>query len=759
MAVPPVPARPPGNRIVPNPPPGGPALAPPPPSGNPTPGSIVTPPPYALPGADTTDSPQQGPQPLQPGTDLYDWHTINTALQNAGLNNWQIAGSTHSPVQQGQWVKDPGYEPLNTPQQNADAGHPDPFTYQANPNGYVIGVTNPATGQMLKLTLSRQGDPSTGYGWTVTGREDQGKLDKTQPGYTGVQRLPFPDGHEELWGTNSNTGAFEKMPGAPDTLGTLKGWNDIRQIEQNGQMVWVGTNPQGQPLQPIPGAPSINTAKYVPGSVKQVTKTVDGVTKQVYVGQNSQTQNWEDIPELGSENAPIKTTTVAGAVYKDNPNAGKPGEPDFVRVSGIATPNNGDRQWADAGGGYVKRQVYQNGAWGDVGPDDPEGVQRPVSPTAIAAQGALKPKGTKYMLPLPGSPDTLVEVTADGNGGYTYEPGPNGEPPKTMRIPGIAQPTTVSGAGTDEFLPARRDPITNQLLPAEKNPNWQTTGPADRVRQLREIAIQKQQEIHQQVQAGSLTDDQADQQFNTWWDGSIQPALEEVKQAQQQKQIDTQLKVTQDQRAQDQQRNADYTTALQAGSNAVEAQKALLPYMVGPGFGAALNNIQSAYASGTKPGNIDLGSAVTFQLPDMQALATQATNQALAHLSPTASQNMNQQTGAQAQPGLPQQIPNYDYTQSMQQSQYRPSGGGATTTVSPDGTVHVQQAQQPGQTAPPPPPAASPLPGQNYGPSTGYTGGVLPINQPLGQPAIPANAGMLPFQNTLSAAMAPYQLS
>ena len=79
---------------------------------------------------------------------------------------------------------------------------------------YVIGVVNPATGQMLKLTMGRQTDPSGNYGFTILDRQDQGKLDTANPGHKDLERLPFQDGHQEIWGVNTQTGAFEKVPTA-----------------------------------------------------------------------------------------------------------------------------------------------------------------------------------------------------------------------------------------------------------------------------------------------------------------------------------------------------------------------------------------------------------------------------------------------------------------------------------------------------------------------------------------------------------------
>jgi hypothetical protein len=621
--------------------------------------------------------------PPTPGSDLYDWQTVNTALRAAGLDGWQIAGGSHQPVNQGKWIKNPDL--LGVPA--ADEGKPQ-FIWQDDPNNYVIGVVNPQTNQMLKLTMGRQGDAASGYSYTITDRSPQGTIDTKQGGYTGIQREQFNDGHEELWGTNSATGAFEKMPNQPQGLGTTpKGWNDIKQVDDgSGHLIWVGTDPSGKPMQPVPGAPPpINTAKYVPGSVKQINRG----GKLVYVGTNAQTQAIEDIPEYGTENAPSQTTTVGGAIYKPNPNAGQPGQPDLIRVTGVASPNEGDTQWTDAGGGFAKQQVFSNGAWHD----DPGVDQKAVNPNTQRAEGAIKPKGEKYWLPHPSAPDKLIEVTADGNGGFTYETGPNGEPPRVMTVPGIAQPTTVTGAGTDEFLPSRRDPNGN-LLPPEKNPNWSPSNVGDRVRQLQQTAQQKQQDLHAQVVSGAITEADADKQFNTWWDSSIEPAKAEIAQAQQQKQTELEQKASEQQRL-------NLATAQQSGQNAVEAYKAQLPNMVGPGFGKAFGQLADAWTTGKPATGIDWSSALTYQMPDLNQLAQQVTNQALAHLSPTAAQNMNDTHGTQASPALGQQQQPYDYTQSLQRSTYQP---GATTTIAPDGTVTINH-QAPAQAA-----AAAPAP-------------------------------------------------
>lgn len=562
--------------------------------------------------------PKQGPQPVDPygnpGSDLYDWYAINDALKASkmGDGSWNIAGSSHQPVAAAQQVANPAYNKLLSDEENAANGQT-PFITKPG-NDYTIGVVNQNTGQIYKVHLSKSApDPSGKYSYAIQGLDDQGKLDTTaQPGYKDIQQLPLNNGSKELWGTNTKTGAFEKMPGSPPNLGALVGWNDIKQIDDGqGHQVWVGTSPDGKPMQPIPGAPTINTGKYVPGSVKQVTKN----GKQVYVGQNTQTQQWEDIPELGSEPVKQTTTTVGKNVYTTDPNG------NLILAQAVAQPKENDDQWVDAGTGYAKHQVFKNGDWHD----DLDTPQKAVNPETQRAANALPAKGEKVWIPLTGSPDTLIQVTANGNGGYTYDLGPNGEPPATKRIPGIAQPTTVSpGAAGDEYLPQRRDPITQQLLPPEKNLNWQPTSPADRVRQLTQQATQKQQDLHQQVLAGNLSETEADKQFNQYWDQNIEPAKQELQLAQQYK--------TQDENRQNLTvAQATVSPILQAQSNEIQ---------VGPGFGDLFGKIASATGQGKFVGPIsgqEMTNALVYQTPNYADQAEQITARALAHISPHAA--------------------------------------------------------------------------------------------------------------------------
>jgi hypothetical protein len=88
---------------------------------------------------------------------------------------------------------------------------------------------------------------------------------------------------------------------------------------------------------------------------------------------------------------------------------------------------------------------------------------------------------------------------------------------------------------------------------------------------------------------------------------------------------------------------------------------------------------------------------------------------------------MSQTAGVQAQPGLPTQAPNYDYTQALQRNRYQLPG--ATTTVAPDGTVTVNHGTQT-QQAPPPPPPPPPVAQQTFPGLAQGTGpyGLLPYS-------------------------------
>lgn len=231
---------------------------------------------------------------------------------------------------------------------------------------------------------------------------------------------------------------------------------------------------------------------------------------------------------------------------------------------------------------------------------------------------------------------------------------------------------------------------------------------AARVGSLQQAARAKSDQLQQQYQAGTITKDQRDAQFGDWWNANVESQRATLQTAQQQT-------TAEEQRKQQEQQRLNFATAQTAGQNAVQAYQATLPNRVGPGFGAALNSILNSFSTGKAPPQLDYSSAVTYQMPDLNQLAEQATAQALAHISPTAAG-----IAGQAMP----QTPQLDLSSALDRTSYAP-----TVTVSPTGAVTVQHAAPAAvQTRPAPSPNWGPPPGQNYPASVAYTGGIAPPN-------------------------------
>jgi hypothetical protein len=254
-------------------------------------------------------------------------------------------------------------------------------------------------------------------------------------------------------------------------------------------------------------------------------------------------------------------------------------------------------------------------------------------------------------------------------GAVSQQPNPNYVAPR---------PSQLSADTTSPFITTM---TSDGQMAQQPNPNFAPKTQADvagAVARLQQQAQAKQQELAAKIGQNGYTGQQAASEFDQWWNQSVEPQKAYLATAQQQ--------AAQDQaRLQAEQQRLNLQTAQYAGSQAIQAAQAQLPYTVGPGFGAALNNIQQAYASGKAPGNIDLGSAVTFQMPDINQLAQQATNQALAHISQSAASGMNTATGPNTpnfNPSFGQQ-PNLDVNQALNAQTYQPGSPPPPPPVQP----------------------------------------------------------------------------
>jgi hypothetical protein len=442
--------------------------------------------------------------------------------------------------------------------------------------------------------------------------------------FTNIRQIDEKDGSKAWYGTDPADGKFKRMDDLPVIPASAQGWGDLRQIDNGqGQMEWWGVDPSDHQYKKHPTLPS--TAKVQgPASITQ--------NKVTYVQQPDGT-------------------------YKP-----APGVPDPNPPKGIAQIILGPD-------GYLYRQISR----GD-GTFDPDTSFAPVPFTdaakqargQISAQHQPGEKGTKLIQ------GKVYQVTYRGGSDDNYDIDTS---QAATPMPGAESPTSIA-TGTDQPTIVQRMP--DGSIKNVPNPNYQPTDPALRVAQLSNQASAKLQEIQAKIGPG-FTPDQAQSEFDAWWNTNVEPAKTQLQQTQQKTQADVQ-------RQQQEQERANYATALTAGSNAVEAYKAQMPNMVGPGFGAAVNQLANAWTSGKPVGNVDIASAVQYQPLDLNQLQQNAVNSALAHISPTAAQGLGGGMPAMAQ----QQ---YDVTANLNRSNYQFQPG--TTTVAPDGTVTVQHAQQP----------------------------------------------------------------
>lgn len=278
-----------------------------------------------------------------------------------------------------------------------------------------------------------------------------------------------------------------------------------------------------------------------------------------------------------------------------------------------------------------------------------------------------------------------------------------------------AQPNIVQpGTGMYTYT---QDPLTGKITPSY-NANYQAKTVADvagRVSQLQTMAQDQRDQISARLQSGEFgTGPDAQQKaaaaFDSWWSQNVESqkaALTAAQSTAQQEQ----------QRLLEEQQRANVATAQTAGQAALTAAAGEVRH--GPGFGAALANIQNAYASGKAPAPMSaeqLQAAVTPAPLDYNKIYEQATAQALAHISPTAAQIA---TG-QPVPTALGRIQGMDINEQLNRQRY--AFGGAPL---------AQAAPPPAAPAPLPP--VNQVPGQNYGAATAYTGGIPPwLAQPVG---------------------------
>lgn len=580
------------------------------------------------------------------------------ATASQTLSQW-IA--KHGPVQGAPFTMDPQVDVFDEATQKTVKGpNPNP-TYR-----YTF-----ADGSSLEMDW---------YG-AIKSNDEKPAKSNTPPGWTDVTPVRNADGTTTYYGKDPATGRYGQVPGLPSGASTTA---TTPKPTPASQLEIINDPTTGKPIKYRD--PATGTVIDLPDGATATKPTiVQGTGGAIYSWDGTKLtlqQAGDAKPTEGATRRNVQNGMAITEVYRGGSWAV---DPSVAPVPYDTTkPKEGDTR-GNVSGGYAVQEVYRGGQW----VTDPTVPPKPYDPSL-----ANKPKDG----------DTRPNVKDGYNVTETYKGGEW----TTTTVGGRAtlQPTVAASAPADQQFNTRFDPNTSQYIQSP-NANYQPTDPAQRVQQLRDQAIAKRDELNKQVLNGKDPKDAA-AEFDAWWTATVEPQKQQITTAQQQAQTDATIKQNQELRAQQEAERNAFSTAQTAGTNAVQAAQAGMAYRVGPGFGGAVNQLAGAFASGKPAGNLDIGGAVTFDMPDFSQIAEQATAQALAHLSPTAAGKVGS-----ALPGVPQGI---DVNAALNQSQYRPG----TTTVAPDGTITVAHPQpapapdpfgtyRPPQLAPPVGPPRGPL--------------------------------------------------
>lgn len=140
------------------------------------------------------------------------------------------------------------------------------------------------------------------------------------------------------------------------------------------------------------------------------------------------------------------------------------------------------------------------------------------------------------------------------------------------------------------------------------------------------------------VQTGKMKADDANARYQRWFDENVKiPFLTAAEERARTTELRENARFEMEQRQGAAKYELDRSQlALQAGQTAVDQYTKTLPYRVGPGYGAAFSSAIDAVAN-ADPSRIHVPpDAVTYDAPDFNALADQATAKVLATISPYA---------------------------------------------------------------------------------------------------------------------------
>lgn len=664
-------------------------------------------------------TPQAGQAGFYPavGDPQYDIYKLNETLRAAGYDGWQALGT---PVE----VVETRVDPTLGTSTTVSSGN---YVVNIRKGDQTKRITFHKTWKnpQGQATTTDPGTPGAPYEFQPDKIDDQEKPDPNKVGHSGQIKIG-----DTLYGTNNATGNFEPVPNAPKIPQDVVGWKDLRQVDNpDGSKTWWGIDPSDGKPKKAPGMPEVPASASGWGNPTLI-KQADG--SQVWYGIDPTDKTPKPIPGA----APIKAGPAGpesipqgGVTYikkADGTYGPAPGVPDPNPTVGTPQIKLGDD-------GYLYQYTYAgNGRW------DFDSSFKSVPYTDAAKQSSAQVGAMRK----PGEPGEKVingmvykvKYRGGSEDQYDFDTSVPAKP-----FPGAIKPESITTTNEPEFIVQRMPDGSIQNV---KNPNWNPSDTAGKVRHLQQQANDKLSELSAKVNGQSYTQEQAQADFDKWWEQVLKPQQQLLQLAQQKEIQELQTKQTTEQRAVEEQRRASYATAQTAGKNAVDAYTAMAPYRVGPGFGDAMNSLYTSFATGKMPQQIDFGKAFTYQIPDLNQLSQNAVAQALQHISPTAAQ-MTQ--GAGATPQALNQIQGMDMNGLFNKSNFQFGGGlppnpnqnqGTQTTVSPSGAVTVTNTgEAPAQQAAPAWQRADQMfgttpPGNAQAPMPGVAG-TVPPNSPM----------------------------
>jgi hypothetical protein len=187
------------------------------------------------------------------------------------------------------------------------------------------------------------------------------------------------------------------------------------------------------------------------------------------------------------------------------------------------------------------------------------------------------------------------------------------------------RPAPISAPDTQENIVQQNPDGSLKVVP---NPNYN---------KAKVEAQAKKDDLATRVQQGQLTVQQATAEFDQWYKVHIQLPQQQAEEAR-----NRAKEIREAQAAEDRRKEFEATyererqkIGLQAGQEAVENERALLPHMVGQGYSGAMADAINRLSRGESGTNFK-PEHFTFDRPDFEGISERATARALAAISPYA---------------------------------------------------------------------------------------------------------------------------